>query len=215
MLHRINNASARSDISGVGCISGQQPPGEKAAHGSERMMASNTVSAYNESLASPSLKLNIATHRSVRRKSPQKARQKPSPIPPPPIFPIHRLRRIPPARILPCRTQLIGHELVLHHVRRVAREPKDLRGESAGPEVDCGRGERGVRCEVACEDFVGAPPECEESAEEEGCGEAMEEAAETVMCELEVDVSFIVEIQDLGGLYWSYKLLDTVDWAFV
>lgn len=41
-----------------------------------------------------------------------------------------------------------------------------------------------VRGEVVGEEGVGAPPEGEEGAEEEGGGEAVVEAAEAVVCEL-------------------------------
>lgn len=116
----------------------------------------------------------------IRRKRPQKTRHKPPPVPPPPLLPVHRPRRIPPPREPPFRAQRIGHDALLDDVAGVGCDPKDLRGEAAGPEVDSGGGEGGVGIEEPGEGVVGAPPEAEEGAKEEGSAEAVPDAAEAV-----------------------------------
>ena len=87
---------------------------------------------------------------------------------------------MPPFRVLPPRPQLIRHDPLLHHVGRVTSDPEDLSRESASPEVDCGCTKAGVLLEEAGEDVVGTPPAEEKSAEEQGGGEAVPKAWNTV-----------------------------------
>ena len=77
-------------------------------------------------------------------------------------------------------SERISHNPLLYYIRRVGRDPEDLRGQAASPEVDGGGGERGVGFQQAREDIVRAPPEEEEGAEEESSGEAVVETADAV-----------------------------------
>lgn len=70
-------------------------------------------------------------------------------------------------------SQRIRHDPLLDDVGGIARQPEDLRGEAASPEVDGWGGEGGVVGEVLGEDVVGAPPEEEEAAEDESRAETV------------------------------------------
>lgn len=115
------------------------------------------------------------SHR-IRRESPQKARTNPPPIPPHTLLPVHPPRCLSPSAEPPLGPQRIRHDALLHHVTGVGRDPKDLRGQPAGPEINGWSGERGMCGEGLRENLVRPPPEEEEGAEEEGGGEAVVDA---------------------------------------
>lgn len=133
---------------------------------------------------SPHHSLKSHQRHCIRRKRPQKARHETSPVASPPCLPIHRLRCISPSREPAVSPKRVRHDSLFDNVARIRGDPEDLCGETASPEVDGGSGEAGVVLEGAGEDVVGAPPETEESSEEEGRAEAVVDAADAVVLEL-------------------------------
>lgn len=107
----------------------------------------------------------------------------PPPITPPPRLPIYNPCGSPPILKLPL-FQVIGHDALLHNVAWVTGDPKHLRAQPTGPEVDRWGGESGVGCEIAREDCIRAPPEEEERPKEDGCRKAMVKARDTMRVEL-------------------------------
>lgn len=142
----------------------------------------------------------------IRRKRPQEARQKASPVPLPSSLPIHVHGSLPPPVVLSCAVpqpaaQRIRHYALLDEVDGVAGEPKDLRREPARPKVDGRVAEGRVLVHEAREEVVRGPPEEEEAAEEERGGEAVVDAADAVVA---VDLAHAVngarvEALGLGG----------------
>lgn len=108
----------------------------------------------------------------IRRKRPQEARQETTPISPPPSLSIDGLRSVPPPleaslAVTQSSSQRIRHDALLDHVARVTRDPKDLRAQSARPEVDDGRAQIRPLAHQPAEDIVASPPEEEEGPEEQ------------------------------------------------
>lgn len=111
----------------------------------------------------------------VRGKRPQETRHEAPPVAPDAVTFPDRPGRVAPPReqTLPVAEALaegVRHDALLDDVGGVGRDPEDLGGEAAGPEVDGGGGEVGGCGEEAGEEVVGAPPEEEEGAEQKGCG---------------------------------------------
>ena len=121
----------------------------------------------------------------IRWKCSQEARQKPPPVSSDAILFVHRHGSLFPTREFPfsivqSTTKRISHDPLLHHITRVTRQPEDLCRQASRPEIYRRRTEVAVFLEHACEDIVGAPPEEEEGAEEEGRGQAVVDAWDTV-----------------------------------
>lgn len=120
------------------------------------------------------------SHR-IRRKRSHKTRHKPPPIPLPSTFPIHGPRSIPPREKFPLGIQSIRHDSLLHHIRGITTQPKNLRGQPACPEVDGGCAQFCSALELGCEDVVGGPPEEKGGAEDEGGGETVVDSSDAVL----------------------------------
>jgi len=73
---------------------------------------------------------------------------------------------------------------LLDNVGRIASDPENLSGKTAGPEVDCRYGKCSVVCKERSEDVIGTPPKKKEAAEKERCGQAVVKARDTVAPEL-------------------------------
>lgn len=121
---------------------------------------------------------------SICRKRSQKAGHETPPIASPSTFSVHSFSCVSPPRKPAFRAERVRHDSLLHDIARVRCDPEDLCGETTGPEVDGWGRQVGVVLEGACEDIIGAPPEAEEGAEEEGRAEPVEDAANAVVFEL-------------------------------
>jgi hypothetical protein len=130
----------------------------------------------------------------IRRERPQEAWHKAPPVPSPPTLTPYSNRSILPSAelslaVIQRTAHRVGHKTLFDDVGRVRCEPEALSRDTAGPEIDGGRRQRGVVFEVASEDVVGAPPEEEEGAEEDRCPEAAVEAADAVCAKLHMSVA--------------------------
>lgn len=122
---------------------------------------------------------------SIRRKGPQKARQEPPPIPPHPILPIHRPSRLLPIRKLPlpitqAPCKRIRHNSLLHNIRRITRNPKNLRAQPPRPEINRRRAQLRLLGQQPRKHIVATPPEEEEAAEEQGRREPVVDSPQAV-----------------------------------
>src|ERR1700759_4273406 len=78
------------------------------------------------------------------------------------------------------RTEFVSHDALLDNVARVRRDPEDLGGKAASPEVNDRLGERGAAAELLGEQIVRRPPGEEEAAEQHRRREPMVQARDAV-----------------------------------